>query len=90
MLAIVIDDLNVRKNDLASLFSQLQMTTHKGECLARARLLLNAIESKIARSKGREVLTEFCHALMHDLHLRFLGQEMASQTEIAQGQCVFS
>ena len=84
MIAIVIGDLNEYKNYPIFLI-QLQVTAHKGERLARARLLLNAVESKIASSKGREVLTEFCHALLRDLHLRFLGQEMASQANIAQG-----
>ena len=76
-------DCSSDKNYLIFLI-QLRVTTHKRERMARARLLLNAVESKIASSKGREVLTEFCHALMRDLHLRLLGQEMASQANIAE------
>ena len=67
-----------------------QVAAQKGERLARARLLLDAVERKIASERGREVLREFLRALMRDRHLRFLGEELALAANIVQGSCAFS
>ena len=67
-----------------------QVAAQKGERLTRARLLLNAVERKIASERGREVLREFLRALMRDRHLRFLGEELALAANIVQGKCAFS
>ena len=65
------------------------MTARKGERLARSRLLLDAVERKIASESGREVLREFLRALMRDRHLRFLGEELALAANIVQGNDAF-
>ena len=62
------------------------MATQKGERLARARLLLDAVERKIASERGREILREFLRTLMRDRHLRFLGEELALAAYIVQGK----
>ena len=62
----------------------------KGERLARAHLLLDAVERKIASERGREILREFLRTMMRDRHLRFLGEELASAANIVQGNCAFS
>ena len=67
-----------------------QEAAQKGERLARARLLLDAVERKIASERGREVLREFLRTLMRDRHLRFLGEELALAANIVQGNCAFS
>ena len=64
-----------------------QVAAQKGERLAKARLLLDAVERKIASERGREVLREFLRALMRDRHLRFLGEELALAANIVQGNC---
>ena len=66
-----------------------QMAAQKGERLARARLLLDAVERKIASESGREVLREFLRTLMRDRHLRFLGEELALAANIVQGNGAF-
>ena len=64
-----------------------QEAAQKGERLARARLLLDAVERKIACERGREVLREFLRTLMRNRHLRFLGEELALAANIVQGKC---
>ena len=49
-------------------------------------MLLDAVESKIASERGREVLREFLRTLMRDRHLRFLGEELALAANIVQGK----
>ena len=66
-----------------------QVAAQKGVRLARARLLLDAVERKLASERGREVLREFLRALMCDHHLRFLGEELALAANIVQGICAF-
>ena len=66
------------------------MAAQKGERLVRARLLLDAVERKIASERGREVLREFLRTLMRDRHLRFLGEELALAANIVQGNCASS
>ena len=67
-----------------------QVAAHKGERIARARLLLDAVERKIASEGGREALREFLRTLMRDRHLRFLGEELALAANIVQGNCAMS
>ena len=62
-----------------------QVAAQKGERLARAHLLLDAVERKISSERGREVLREFLRTLMQDRHLRFLGEELALAANIVQG-----
>ena len=62
-----------------------QVAAQKGGRLAKAHLLLDAVERKIASEKGREVLREFLRALMRDRHLRFLAEELALEANIVQG-----
>ena len=61
------------------------MAAQKGGRLARAHLLLDAVERRIASERGREVLREFLRTLMRDRHLRFLGEELALAANIVQG-----
>ena len=67
----------------------LKEAAQKGERLARARLLLDAVERKIASDRGREVLREFLRTLMRNRHLRFQGEELALAANIVQGNCGF-
>ena len=67
-----------------------QVAAQKGERLAMAQLLLDAVERKIASERGRELFREFLKTLMRDRHLRFLGEELASAAYIVQGNCTFS
>ena len=63
------------------------MAVQKEKRLASAHLLLDAVERKIASESGREALREFLRALMHNRHLRFLGEELASAAYIVHGNC---
>ena len=59
-----------------------QVAAQKGERLARAHLLLNAVERKVASERGTEALKELLRTLMRDHHLRFLGDELALAANI--------
>ena len=68
-----------------------QVAAQEGERVARALLLIDAVERKVASERGKEVLREFLRSLMRDRHLRFLAEELALAANIVQGDkwCFF-